>query len=707
MEFSREADIMLFSSHALRIVTAAAMLGPVLGVIAADEARAQSRHDTQRIEALSERTAALAAEAQRLEEVIAIHRLQRAYGYYIDKGFWADAAALFADDATLEVGVDGVYHGKERVAKAIVRYGRGTEGTGPGLPFGQLNQHMQLQPVVTIREDGRTAYARWRDFSLLGEYQVSAHWGDAVMENVYVKEGGAWKIQTLRLYTNFVAPYEGGWASLEPVEGDWRSDVAVEFPPDAPPTQTYRPFPDVFAPPFHYPPESAPLARVLSADITPGGGPIGEVEEAANEVAARLAVLASEREIENLQGKYGYYIDKGLWDEAASLFSADSTYEFGQSGVYVGRDRVREALSLMGPAGLEQGQLNNYPMLQPIITVAPDNLTATARWRSDVQLSRDGDGRWGAGVYENEYVNEDGVWRISKLHYYVVMWADYDKGWVEGPLPVDQPSSTLPPDRPPSAVYESLPNAIYVPYHYDHPVRNGQPILPTDVPRGQGGALGEVASRLADVSARALRLADLSAVEKLQRSYGYYVDQALWHDVAELFALDGSLEIGGRGVFLGRERAREYLLTAFGEPGRSDALLIDHQQFQGIVTINPDGRTAAGRWTAFVMGAGGWGHCYYENEYVKVNGVWMIRTLHGPFNMYSSYRIGWVDNTTPNTRPESFPPPPDLPPTVVYLTFPNYYAEPFHYPNPVTGRVAPPPDPAAGGVAFGRPALQQ
>ena len=32
------------------------------------------------------------------------------------------------------------------------------------------------------------------------------------------------------------------------------------------------------------------------------------------------------------------------------------------------------------------------------------------------------------------------------------------------------------------------------------------------------------------------------------------------------------------------------------------------------------------------------------------------------------------------------PPPPDLPPTTIYLTYPAYYIVPFHYPNPVTGK---------------------
>jgi hypothetical protein len=202
---------------------------------------------------------------------------------------------------------------------------------------------------------------------------------------------------------------------------------------------------------------------------------LGELEAAVDGYERRVARLKSANAIANLQRGYGYYVDKGLWTEAASLFAEDGTYEFGQRGVYVGRDRVRQALTLMGPEGLERGQLNNYPMLQPVITVAEDNATAKARWRSDVQLAADGEGRWGAGVYENEYVNEDGRWRISKLHYYVTMWAPYDTGWADGnALPMADASTDLPPDLPPTEVYGSLPEVYLPPYHYVHPV-TGEP----------------------------------------------------------------------------------------------------------------------------------------------------------------------------------------------------------------------------------------
>jgi hypothetical protein len=204
------------------------------------------------------------------------------------------------------------------------------------------------------------------------------------------------------------------------------------------------------------------------------------------------------------------------------------------------------------------------------------------------------------------------------------------------------------------------------------------------------------------VGDRIERLEDLTEVEIVQNAYGYYVDKAQWRSVSNLFAEDSTLEIGGKGVFLGPARVFEYMTVGLGPIGPRDGLLIDHQQFQCLPTIHEDGVTAEARCIAFVMSSGGWGHNYYEDDFVKEDGVWKFKALHGPFNMYSGYKVGWLDDVIVNTFPEKFKPWPDLPPTTIYLTYPSYYVEPFHYPNPVTGNAMPAPDPAAGGEAFGR-----
>ncbi len=228
-------------------------------------------------------------------------------------------------------------------------------------------------------------------------------------------------------------------------------------------------------------------------------------------------------------------------------------------------------------------------------------------------------------------------------------------------------------------------------------VQAAQPVAASD--------LASVEKQLNAVGDRITRLQDLTDIEIVQDAYGYYVDKGQWRSISDLFADDATLEIGGKGVFLGRERVFEYMNIGMGGGGRigpKDGSLIDHQQFQCLPTIHEDGVTAEQRCIAFVMSSGGWGHNYYENDYIKENGVWKFKKLHGPFNMYAGYKLGWVDQVTVNTFPEKFQPWPDLPPTVIYLTYPSYYAEPFHYPNPVTGKPMPAPSPRAGGEAFGR-----
>lgn len=428
--------------------------------------------DAARVAALQARVQAMAAETQYVEAITQIQRLGRAFGYYTDKGYFGEAADLFTDDGTFQWGVDGIYRGKARIRELLTRHGGGSLKEAPGLPFGRLNLRMQLQPVVTIAADGRSAQARWREWGLLGAYKKAIFWGDAIAEDTYVQEGGVWKIAARHYYPNFEAPYQGGWAALKPVSGNWQTPVATDFPPDSPAPQAYQPFPAVYIPPYHYadgtlraiqspPPVRQPPRRDDS---------LGRLEAQADAKQLQLARTHSVRAIENLQAMYGYYIDKGQWSQAAGLFSARGSYEFGQSGVYVGPVSVQRGLSLMGPQGLEAGQLNNYVMVQPIIHVSDDNRTGQARWRSDVLLARGGAGRWGGGVYENEYVNEKGTWKFSKLHYYVTFWGDYELGWVAKPYPMDPPSTTHPPDLPPTLVYQSFPKLQVVPYHYANPV---------------------------------------------------------------------------------------------------------------------------------------------------------------------------------------------------------------------------------------------
>lgn len=600
-----------------------------------------------------EQLRALEKRADLVADANDIKRLQRAYGFYWDKGMWDDVADLFTADATARYADEGVYVGQPAIRRHLHELGHGRIG----LAFGEMHNRMILQPVVHVAADGMTARARWRALIQSGQFKQSATWGEGTYEVVYRKEHTIWKIGELRWYPAFLAPYKGGWAKTLP---------------------TGTPV----IPPFHYP-NPADEARQMPA-------PPADAELAPWELALRR--IEAHDAVENLQAIYGYYIDKGLWDEATQLFTVNASYEVGQRGVYNGRAHIRAALGLKGPPGPQPGVLAIEMQLQPVIHVSEDGLSAKARWRTlEMKGERDESGQWGEGVYENEYRMEDGVWKISKLHYYLTFRADYDKGWTEGALPIETASTELAPDAPPTAVYGALPDVYLPPYHYANPVSHAAPRT----------APGDVTPRLRRLAKKIERLEDEIDVQNLQRSYGYYVDKHMWDEVADLFADDATLEIGGRGVFVGKPRVREYLYF-LGQKGPAHGWLYDHSQWQLIVHIADDGETANARLRAFIMGgapkrentgssdavfgeATAFGEATYENRYVKQNGVWKISRLYAYFNMYTPYSAGWAEVGMPNTNPEAALPP-DRPPTVRYQTYPTPGLVPYHYANPVSGR---------------------
>jgi hypothetical protein len=182
--------------------------------------------------------------ADRIDDVRALKRLQRAYGYYVDQVLWNQAADLFEPQGTIEIGLDGVYVGQKRVLQYLLAYGGGREG----LRRGQLNENLMLQPVVHVAGDGLTAKARWRFLSELGEYKKSSSWGGGTYENEYVKEGTTWKIKSMHAYSRFCTPYAEGWGK-NALPGA-RPEKSLK--PDRPPTVSYEPYPATFVAPFHY-----------------------------------------------------------------------------------------------------------------------------------------------------------------------------------------------------------------------------------------------------------------------------------------------------------------------------------------------------------------------------------------------------------------------------------------------------------------------
>lgn len=183
-------------------------------------------------------------------------------------------------------------------------------------------------------------------------------------------------------------------------------------------------------------------------------------------LAARACKAEDYTEICNLQAAYGYYVDKGRWDDAAALFAEDASLELAGRGVYVGRDRISAYLHHLPPYG--PGVLYNHMQLQPVIHIDSEEGTAKGRWRSFMMVGALGaEARWGEATYENEYRRVDGKWRIALLHGYMNIYTDFEQGWHKGGVKLLRSIDGLQPDLPPTMEYEAYPEAVIAPYHYD------------------------------------------------------------------------------------------------------------------------------------------------------------------------------------------------------------------------------------------------
>jgi hypothetical protein len=208
-------------------------------------------------------------------------------------------------------------------------------------------------------------------------------------------------------------------------------------------------------------------------------------------LSARVDRLEDVNAIRKLHYAYGYYIDVCRYDEVVELFARDGEAIF-LSGIYRGHEGVARLYKTWfqnfftgGRPGPVDGFLLDHFQMQDIITVAEDGRTAKGRFRALLaggshdswEAKPEGLPRqfWEAGVYENDYVREDDVWKIQRLDYRVQWQADYEAGWAHQeahlqPASVTFPENPLGPDELLAEKRPMWPKRAHVEFHYAHPV---------------------------------------------------------------------------------------------------------------------------------------------------------------------------------------------------------------------------------------------
>ena len=343
-------------------------------------------------------------------------------------------------------------------------------------------------------------------------------------------------------------------------------------------------------------------------------------------VARDVIRLESLRAVKDLQRSYAQYAQFGLWMDMADLFATHGRLIWGEESIE-GREAIAAWLEGHGGPVSDPGALNTELIDDPLVNLSVDGLSAEGRWRG---LSLRGDGKGKAwmegGLYENEYVLEDGRWRIAVLHYFPQYEGRYETGWSN----VGQ---------------QDLP---IIPYHFTVDETG----IPIPEPEGPPPASEATVPALAE---RAAALNDEDDVRNLQHAYGYYVDMRMWDDVVDLFTEDGVIEIGGK-VYRGRAGVRQ-AMELMGPEGLSHGILNDHLPFDTVVRVMPGGLEAFARGTELAMigdadaGPARWKVSGFRNRFIREDGLWKIREMRITPVMDADYATGWGDGALGRAKP--------------------------------------------------------
>ena len=409
----------------------------------------------------------------------------------------------------------------------------------------------------------------------------------------------------------------------------------------------------------------AALHVVVAGDSSPAMSAAARVHRLAQIVERAESVRAVKR----LQEAYAQYSQFGLWTEMAALFAENAQLSYGKDNEQ-GRQAIQSYfLSRFGEGthGLKPGGLHTQLVLRPLINVSADGQSAKGRWWEFSMTGQLGvKAEWAAGIFENEYVRERGVWKISRLRYNPMFAGPYATGWRN----VDDDQKIVP--------YHFTPDETGVPVP-DLPASATPPIEPRMNP---AAALGALEQRIAAMN-------DEDKVRNLQNAYGYYVDRKMWDDVTDLFAADGALSIANAGVYDGPKSIRRALERS-GAAGLKHGQLNELMQLDMAVVIEPGGMEARGRGVEFgMLGEADKGTAYYtlaifENRYVKQNDIWRIREMRIFPLLKTEYAQGWAKSQVVDPLPDKEHAPDRPVPASDVMTAGSIPA--FFAPNPVTGK---------------------
>jgi hypothetical protein len=153
------------------------------------------------------------------------------------------------------------------------------------------------------------------------------------------------------------------------------------------------------------------------------------------ELEARIRVLEDIEAIRKLKATYCYLCDAGLSDpnnrrELISHFIRDAKVDFGfgPESQFQGPEGLEVFFGAVVPSAIT---FSMHMIHDPIIEVDGDRATGKWYYEAPTTDTSTGKAQWMAGIYQEQYVRENGEWKFSSIETKWNYITPYDEGWAK------------------------------------------------------------------------------------------------------------------------------------------------------------------------------------------------------------------------------------------------------------------------------------
>jgi hypothetical protein len=196
----------------------------------------------------------------------------------------------------------------------------------------------------------------------------------------------------------------------------------------------------------------------------------------------RLKILEAENtklkdieEVRKLQYIYAVYLERGRFNEIHELFSANTEVPIeNRGGFLIARKQGAEKMfgkkyhDLMWGGPRPDDYLHVTAPISGIIDIDPNGKTAHGRWYGLMFMNHNtttAGANLEMGQYENDYIKEDGKWKILALRFYDIVRKKFEDGWEKIPMVTGLPGYDKLPDSKTNS-----PFGDQMPFHFKHPI---------------------------------------------------------------------------------------------------------------------------------------------------------------------------------------------------------------------------------------------